>query len=156
MQLNIYSHYLIPKFLFHFFQCYQRPRVAAKICSILWKNCCPLCSCSFSLSISLHLDGDGHTVVLQFEKLCKIFSPSSQSKWESHSCLYSTLIITCFLFQWWQLPEEGQKWGFLIWLIFSYCGLFCIACMAGGKVCTLSVLLFRHLCESYTYVSNQT
>ncbi|XP_077253674.1 SUGAR-INSENSITIVE 3 isoform X2 [Tasmannia lanceolata] len=31
------------------------------------------------------------------------------------------------------LPEEGQKWGFLIWLLFSYCGLFCIACMSTGK-----------------------
>uniref|UniRef100_A0A8I6WH87 Uncharacterized protein n=1 Tax=Hordeum vulgare subsp. vulgare TaxID=112509 RepID=A0A8I6WH87_HORVV len=28
------------------------------------------------------------------------------------------------------LREEGQKWGFLIWLLFSYCGLACIACMA--------------------------
>ncbi|KAL8226584.1 hypothetical protein R6Q57_016416, partial [Mikania cordata] len=25
------------------------------------------------------------------------------------------------------LPEEGQKWGFLIWLLFSYSGLICIA-----------------------------
>lgn len=31
------------------------------------------------------------------------------------------------------LPEEGQKWGFLIWLLFSYCGLLCIACMSMGK-----------------------
>ncbi|KAM0859158.1 hypothetical protein ACQ4PT_047394 [Festuca glaucescens] len=31
------------------------------------------------------------------------------------------------------LPEEGQKWGFLIWLLFSYCGLSCIACVAVGK-----------------------
>ncbi|KAM7479914.1 hypothetical protein LguiA_028127 [Lonicera macranthoides] len=31
------------------------------------------------------------------------------------------------------LPEEGQKWGFLIWLLFSYCGLVCIACMSMGK-----------------------
>ncbi|PSR96693.1 E3 ubiquitin-protein like [Actinidia chinensis var. chinensis] len=31
------------------------------------------------------------------------------------------------------LPEEGQKWGFLIWLFFSYCGLICIACMSMGK-----------------------
>ncbi|XP_010546024.1 PREDICTED: E3 ubiquitin-protein ligase SIS3 isoform X2 [Tarenaya hassleriana] len=31
------------------------------------------------------------------------------------------------------LPEEGQKWGFLIWLLFSYCGLLCIACMCIGK-----------------------
>ncbi|KAJ8753617.1 hypothetical protein K2173_022858 [Erythroxylum novogranatense] len=30
------------------------------------------------------------------------------------------------------LPE-GQKWGFLIWLLFSYCGLLCIACMSIGK-----------------------
>ena len=33
-----------------------------------------------------------------------------------------------------QLPEEGQKWGFLIWLVFSYCGLVCIACISAGKV----------------------
>ncbi|XP_042499266.1 E3 ubiquitin-protein ligase SIS3-like [Macadamia integrifolia] len=32
------------------------------------------------------------------------------------------------------LPEEGQKWGFLIWLLFSYCGLICIACISSGKV----------------------
>ncbi|KAF3794644.1 E3 ubiquitin-protein ligase [Nymphaea thermarum] len=31
------------------------------------------------------------------------------------------------------LPEEGQKWGFLIWLLFSYCGLICIACMSTGQ-----------------------
>lgn len=31
------------------------------------------------------------------------------------------------------LPEDGQKWGFLIWLLFSYCGLICIACMSTGK-----------------------
>ncbi|XP_031736014.1 E3 ubiquitin-protein ligase SIS3 isoform X2 [Cucumis sativus] len=31
------------------------------------------------------------------------------------------------------LPEEGQKWGFLIWLLFSYCALLCIACMSVGK-----------------------
>ncbi|GAB2251635.1 hypothetical protein Droror1_Dr00004482 [Drosera rotundifolia] len=31
------------------------------------------------------------------------------------------------------LPEEGQKWGFLIWLLFSYCGLCCIACFCVGK-----------------------
>ncbi|XP_027368479.1 E3 ubiquitin-protein ligase SIS3-like isoform X2 [Abrus precatorius] len=31
------------------------------------------------------------------------------------------------------LPGEGQKWGFLIWLLFSYCGLLCIACMSIGK-----------------------
>lgn len=31
------------------------------------------------------------------------------------------------------LPEEGQKWGFLIWLLFSYCGLCCIACFCIGK-----------------------
>lgn len=50
-------------------------------------------------------------------------------------------LATCFLgfeyfmFLWMQLPEEGQKWGFLIWLLFSYCGLVCIACMCIGKVC---------------------
>ncbi|EFJ31413.1 hypothetical protein SELMODRAFT_65861, partial [Selaginella moellendorffii] len=31
------------------------------------------------------------------------------------------------------LPEEGQKWGFLIWLLFSYCGLISIACMSASK-----------------------
>ncbi|KAF5206915.1 E3 ubiquitin-protein ligase sis3 [Thalictrum thalictroides] len=31
------------------------------------------------------------------------------------------------------MPEEGQKWGFLIWLLFSYCGLVCIACLCTGK-----------------------
>ncbi|XP_019249983.1 PREDICTED: E3 ubiquitin-protein ligase SIS3-like isoform X3 [Nicotiana attenuata] len=30
------------------------------------------------------------------------------------------------------LPEEGQKWGFLIWLLFSYCGLLGIACISTG------------------------
>lgn len=40
-----------------------------------------------------------------------------------------------------QLPEEGQKWGFLIWLLFSYCGLVCIACMSAGKVGDLLCML---------------
>ncbi|KAJ7529505.1 hypothetical protein O6H91_15G053800 [Diphasiastrum complanatum] len=31
------------------------------------------------------------------------------------------------------LPEEGQKWGFLIWLLFSYCGLIAIACISASK-----------------------
>ncbi|XWS50973.1 hypothetical protein CRYUN_Cryun12cG0136600 [Craigia yunnanensis] len=31
------------------------------------------------------------------------------------------------------LPEEGQKYGFLIWLLFSYCGLLSIACISMGK-----------------------
>lgn len=31
------------------------------------------------------------------------------------------------------LPEDGQKWGFLIWLLFSYCGLVCIACICLRK-----------------------
>ncbi|KAJ6800028.1 putative E3 ubiquitin-protein ligase SIS3 [Iris pallida] len=31
------------------------------------------------------------------------------------------------------LPEEGQKWGFLIWLLFSYCGLVSMACISVGK-----------------------
>lgn len=45
---------------------------------------------------------------------------------------YLIKMRTCFSI--FQLPEEGQKWGFLIWLLFSYCGLFCIACMSAGKV----------------------
>lgn len=50
-----------------------------------------------------------------------------------------------------QLPEEGQKWGFLIWLVFSYCGLVCLACITTGKVSSLfwriwnSVLSLGHL-----------
>ncbi|KAJ7549978.1 hypothetical protein O6H91_07G076900 [Diphasiastrum complanatum] len=31
------------------------------------------------------------------------------------------------------LPEEGQKWGFLIWLLFSYCGLISVACISASK-----------------------
>ncbi|XP_023007709.1 E3 ubiquitin-protein ligase SIS3-like isoform X1 [Cucurbita maxima] len=42
------------------------------------------------------------------------------------------------------LPEQGQKWGFLIWLLFSYCALVCIACMSLGKWLTRrQALLFR-------------
>ena len=33
----------------------------------------------------------------------------------------------------WQIPE-GQKWGFLVWLIFSYSALICIASLSTGKV----------------------
>jgi hypothetical protein len=46
-----------------------------------------------------------------------------------------------------QLPEEGQKWGFLIWLLFSYCGLLCIACMSVGKVSGGAVLTIRYFFE---------
>jgi E3 ubiquitin-protein ligase SIS3 len=50
------------------------------------------------------------------------------------------------IFNFLQLPEEGQKWGFLIWLLFSYCGLIGIACISVGKViiapCT-SISLFN-------------
>ncbi|KAK4479319.1 hypothetical protein RD792_014830 [Penstemon davidsonii] len=31
------------------------------------------------------------------------------------------------------LPEDGQKWGFFIWLLFSYCGLLCISFISIGK-----------------------
>ncbi|XP_057442976.1 E3 ubiquitin-protein ligase SIS3-like [Lotus japonicus] len=31
------------------------------------------------------------------------------------------------------LPGLGQKWGFLIWLLFSYCGLLCIASLSIRK-----------------------
>ncbi|XP_022988385.1 E3 ubiquitin-protein ligase SIS3-like isoform X1 [Cucurbita maxima] len=47
---------------------------------------------------------------------------------EAHKCLF----------------EQGQKWGFLIWLLFSYCALVCIACMSLGKWLTRrQALLFR-------------
>jgi len=39
-----------------------------------------------------------------------------------------------------QLSGGGQKWSFIIWLLFSYCGLLCIASLTAGKVST-SVLL---------------
>ncbi|KAE8676169.1 E3 ubiquitin-protein ligase SIS3 [Hibiscus syriacus] len=31
------------------------------------------------------------------------------------------------------LPKNGQKYAFLIWLLFSYCGLLCVACMSIAK-----------------------
>ncbi|CAM8974965.1 hypothetical protein QQ045_030703 [Rhodiola kirilowii] len=31
------------------------------------------------------------------------------------------------------LPEEGLKWGFLVWLLFSYCGLLSVARLCIGK-----------------------
>ncbi|KAH0864459.1 hypothetical protein HID58_081670 [Brassica napus] len=37
-------------------------------------------------------------------------------------------------YRYYMLPEDGQKWGFLIWLMFSYCGLLCIACICVGKI----------------------
>ncbi|CAM6082721.1 unnamed protein product [Calypogeia fissa] len=46
--------------------------------------------------------------------------------WTIVGSLWFTDANTC-------LPEEGQKWGFLIWLIFSYCGLICVACISAGK-----------------------
>ncbi|QCD86655.1 E3 ubiquitin-protein ligase [Vigna unguiculata] len=32
-----------------------------------------------------------------------------------------------------QLSGGGQKWSFIIWLLFSYCGLLCIASLTAGK-----------------------
>lgn len=57
--------------------------------------------------------------------------------------------IFLFIYVFFQLPEEGQKWGFLIWLLFSYCGLVCIACMAGGKVlyALFSLLYVKLFCK---------
>ncbi|KAI3504599.1 hypothetical protein L2E82_46502 [Cichorium intybus] len=31
------------------------------------------------------------------------------------------------------LPEKNQKWGFLVWLLFSFCGLICLAGNFGKK-----------------------
>lgn len=50
-----------------------------------------------------------------------------------------------------QLPEEGQKWGFLIWLLFSYCGLVCIACVSAGKVCDLSFTASSNLANIFRF-----
>lgn len=47
------------------------------------------------------------------------------------------MIVNCMI----QQPEGGQKWSFLILLLFSYCALLCIACMSLGKVSSLSVIL---------------
>lgn len=55
-------------------------------------------------------------------------------------CILLSLVISVFTIFWeiivdqdyvhvkpLQLPEQGQKWGFLIWLLFSCCGLICLA-----------------------------
>ena len=52
-----------------------------------------------------------------------------------------------------QLPEQGQKWGFLIWLLFSYCALLCIACMSFGKVSDWPDYFFHFLLQSIYYAS---
>nr|XP_043635644.1 E3 ubiquitin-protein ligase SIS3-like isoform X1 [Erigeron canadensis] len=43
--------------------------------------------------------------------------------WSITGSIWFTSAHKCFL----QLPERNQKWGFLVWLIFSYCGLICLA-----------------------------
>ncbi|KVH98203.1 Zinc finger, RING/FYVE/PHD-type [Cynara cardunculus var. scolymus] len=40
--------------------------------------------------------------------------------WSIMGSVWFTSAQTC-------LPEKNQKWGFLVWLIFSYCGLICLA-----------------------------
>ena len=58
-----------------------------------------------------------------------------------------------------QLPEVGTKWGFLIWLLFSYCGLLCIACMSLGKVSSallLPVICFWTILSSNWKGTNET
>ncbi|KAI3684527.1 hypothetical protein L6452_33751 [Arctium lappa] len=40
--------------------------------------------------------------------------------WSIMGSIWFTSAQTC-------LPEKNQKWGFLVWLIFSYCGLMCLA-----------------------------
>jgi hypothetical protein len=52
--------------------------------------------------------------------------------WRFMCSLVDRYELTFYVYQ---LPEEGQKWGFLIWLVFSYSGLICIACISAGKVC---------------------
>lgn len=102
--------------------------MAAEICSFLWKSSCPFNPCVASLSISVGLDCNWYPVVQQCKELCMFYS-----------CLiFPVLLLTSlwYIMQiiYLQLPEDGQKWGFLIWLLFSYCGLLCIACMSLGKV----------------------
>ncbi|KAH1111787.1 hypothetical protein GYH30_010224 [Glycine max] len=48
------------------------------------------------------------------------------------------------------LPEVVKKWGFLIWLLFSYCGLFCIACLSLARSSFLHGGIFVILASSST------
>lgn len=57
--------------------------------------------------------------------------------------MYLKVAIRYKILNHFQLPEEGQKWGFLIWLLFSYCGLVCIASICIGKVSSSFVLFFK-------------
>lgn len=102
--------------------------MAAEVCSFLWKSSSPFNPCFASLSISLGLDYNWYPLVQQCQELrmfsfCFILGDISVDELMMHN-------VTNFL----QLPEEGQKWGFLIWLLFSFCGLLCIAFMCLGKV----------------------
>lgn len=114
--------------------------MAAKICPFLWKNCGSFNSLSATISISLGLDYNWHALVHKCKRLCKFvlifLGLSSEDNFNSGGDMFNFL----------QLPEEGQKWGFLIWLLFSYCGLIGIACISVGKViiipCT-SISLFN-------------
>ncbi|KAI3737308.1 hypothetical protein L2E82_27305 [Cichorium intybus] len=46
--------------------------------------------------------------------------------WSVTGSIWFTYAHTC-------LPEKNQKWGFLVWLIFSYCGLSCLAVYSINK-----------------------
>ncbi|CAN4100482.1 unnamed protein product [Withania somnifera] len=82
-----------------------------------------------------------HIWIVGFGLAAEIYSLS----WKNSCSFYSFPASYPFLWAWtvigtlWFtsarncLPEEGQKWGFLIWLLFSYCGLVGIACISIGK-----------------------
>jgi hypothetical protein len=72
---------------------------------------------SYWVHFVLELTGQFTLKVLLWRFMCSLVD-----RYELTFCVY-------------QLPEEGQKWGFLIWLVFSYSGLICIACISAGKVC---------------------
>ncbi|KAK1433809.1 hypothetical protein QVD17_10726 [Tagetes erecta] len=59
----------------------------------------------------------GRLVVLSI--LCVFLYPFLWA-WTVIGCLWFINSRDC-------LPEQGQKWGFLIWLLFSCCGLICLA-----------------------------
>ncbi|OAE27537.1 hypothetical protein AXG93_3857s1350 [Marchantia polymorpha subsp. ruderalis] len=81
-----------------------------------------------------------HLVDLMIEDVCSVYANFSRlwfiSRFAKKKVMVQVLTLLNLVIpnMRLQLPEEGQKWGFLIWLIFSYCGLICVACISAGKV----------------------
>ncbi|XP_028088270.1 E3 ubiquitin-protein ligase SIS3-like isoform X1 [Camellia sinensis] len=77
----------------------------------------PTLSLSRSLSISHSLSVFSQSIILSINQ--------SIHRMVEESIKYVILIVDIST-----LPEEGQKWGLFICLLFSYDGLLCIACMS--------------------------